>query len=329
MKATLNAVVFVMLFVVFRSQDDGWPRTQSPAMRAAVDAKFKSFRDCPECPEMVAIPAGAFLLGAGADEPAGFIGEGPQLPVKIRPFAAAKFDVTRAEWTSFVEATHRATDEGCGYSLLPQEEKSKASWRHLGFLQDDTHPVVCVTFRDAHDYARWLSDRTGRKYRLLSEAEWEYAARAGTRTAYPWGPSASHEFANYGGDDRPGPGLVQGRDRWEGTSPVGSFQPNAFGLFDMNGNVMQWTEDCFSNSYPELLRDGSANLIDKPISRMNGNLVFLNGTSSCSYRMLRGGDWGDTPAMIRSAFRNFAPSMKQTLESYRSAGLGIRVARDE
>jgi formylglycine-generating enzyme required for sulfatase activity len=290
---------------------------------------IKSFRDCPDCPEMVTIPSGTYLMGAGSSDLKGFIGEGPQRRVNVRTFSAAKFDVTRGEWKAFVQATSRGTDTGCGYSGLPKEEKAKASWQYLGFSQDDQHPVVCVTFKDAQDYVNWLSKKTGRTYRLLSEAEWEYAARAGTTTQYPWGATASHDFANYGGDEHPGPGLAQGEDRWVGTSPVGSFPPNAFGLYDMNGNVMQWVQDCFSNSYTGFPTDGSAYETNSPVAEMTGNLSAMNGTGSCSYRMLRGGDWGDPPYMIRSAFRNFAPSIGQTLDTYRSAGLGIRVARTE
>lgn len=287
-----------------------------------------SFRDCPSCPEMVTLPAGTFLMGAGSGDAKGFIGENPQHKVRVKSFSVAKFDVTRGEWKAFADATSRTTTTGCGYSGLPKEERSKASWQYLGFPQDDRHPVVCVTFQDALDYASWLSKKTRHTYRLLSEAEWEYAARAGTTTQFPWGAVASHEFANYGGEDVPGPGLAQGRDEWVGTSPVGSFPPNAFGLHDMNGNVMQWVQDCFSADYTNAPNDGSAFRADKTIAWMTGNLVAMNSTTGCSYRMLRGGDWGDPPSMIRSAFRNFAPSIGQTLATYRSAGLGMRLARE-
>lgn len=286
-----------------------------------------SYRDCPECPEMATIPPGSFQMGAGSEDEKGFIEESPRHQVRIKGFSISKFDVTRGEWKSFVDATSRTTATGCGYSGLPKEERAKASWQYLGFPQDDRHPVVCVTFQDALDYTKWLSKKTGHIYRLLSEAEWEYAARAGTTTAFPWGVAASHESANYGGDN-PGPGLAQGRDEWVGTSPVGSFLANAFGLYDMNGNVMQWVQDCFSNGYTDVPGDGSAFLADKPVAAMTGYLAAMNGTSACSYRMLRGGDWGDPPRMIRSAFRNFAPFVGQTLATYRSAGLGIRVARE-
>lgn len=276
---------------------------------------------------MVVVPGGSFTMGAAPDEAKGFIGEVPQHLVRIKRFSVSKFDLTRGEWEEFVNATLRLVSNGCGYSGLSKGESSKASWRFLGFEQDDHHPVVCVTFQDAVEYTSWLSKKTRHTYRLLTEAEWEYAARGGTTTEYPWGTSASHESANYGNDDHPGPGLAQGRDAWVGTSPVGSFPPNAFGLYDMHGNVMQWVQDCFAYGYAGAPNDGSAFRKDVSLSTMSGNLAWMNGTKACSYRMLRGGDWGDPPSMIRSAFRNFAPSKGQTLETYRSAGLGIRLAR--
>jgi formylglycine-generating enzyme required for sulfatase activity len=287
----------------------------------------KPFRDCPDCPELVTIPAGSFVMGAGSSEDKGFIEEGPQHRVSISSMSVSRFDITRGEWKAFVAATARKTESGCAYSGLPAEDTVKASWQHLGFAQDDRHPVVCITFQDAQDYATWLTQKTGHTYRLLSESEWEYAARAGTTTTFPWGLHASHEFANYGGDDHPGPGMASGRDIWIGTSPVGAFSPNAFGLYDMNGNVMQWLQDCFAPSYKALPTDGSAFQTNLLVTGMTGSLAAMNGTSSCSYRMLRGGDWGDPPSMIRSAFRNFAPAIGKTLATYRSAGLGLRVAR--
>jgi formylglycine-generating enzyme required for sulfatase activity len=301
--------------------------TVTLTLRPAASQQQHYFRDCPDCPEMATIPSGTFLMGASSDDAKGFLEEGQPHRVHIRSFSISKFDVTRGEWKAFVEATSRTTSKGCDYSGLSQEDAVNASWQHLGFPQDEHHPVVCVTFQDALDFSRWLSKKTGHTYRLLSEAEWEYAARAGTTTPFPWGAAASHEFANYGGENSPGPGLAQGRDAWIGTSPVGSFPPNRFGLYDMGGNAMQWVQDCFSSNYADARTDGSALLSDKPVQGMTRFLSAMNGTSQCSYRMLRGGDWGDPPSMIRSAFRNFAPSIGQDLSTYRSAGLGIRLAR--
>ena len=161
-------------------------------------------------------------------------------------------------------------------------------------------------------------------YRLPSESEWEYAARAGTTTAYPWGPVASHDSANYGKENFGG--LASGKDKWVNTSPVGAFPPNAFGLYDAVGNVLQWVQDCFAADYSALPLDGTS--YEKVVRlSMTGDLAFMNGSSSCEYRRLRGGDCGDPAMMIRSAARNFAPPPGAKLESYRSGGVGFRVAR--
>jgi formylglycine-generating enzyme required for sulfatase activity len=265
-----------------------------------------SFRDCPDRPEMVGVPAGSFTMGSPADEPGRDGTEGPQRQVKVRQFAAGKFDVTRGQWAAFLSATNRSVAGGCAWAG-PSSEKldPQVSWRKLSFPQDDKHPVVCVTWQDAQDYVHWLSQRTGDKYRLLSEAEWEYAARGRTSTAYPWGPKSTHEHANYGAD-KCCSGLAAGRDRWEQTSPVGAFPPNAFGLYDMHGNVLQWVQDCFAASYSGLPADGSA-YEEAVVLNTAGPFPWfdMSGTNACSYRMVRGGDWGDTPSMIRSASRNF------------------------
>ena len=135
------------------------------------------FRDCTGCPEMVVVPRGSFVMGSPASEPGRIHQEGPQRRVTVRQFAVGKFDVTRGQWRAFVEATHRSTSEGCDYSGLPKDKEAWASWSNLGFPQEDSHPVVCVAWDDVQDYLHWLSKRTGRKYRLLTEAEWGYAAR--------------------------------------------------------------------------------------------------------------------------------------------------------
>jgi formylglycine-generating enzyme required for sulfatase activity len=279
---------------------------------------------------MIMIPAGDFIMGSPASESGRFADEGPQRKVHISQLAVGKFDVTRGQWAAFVSATNRSTIGGCAWSTLPGskdgEPNASASWRNLGFAQDDAHPVVCVTYNDAQDYARWLTDRTGHLYRLLTEAEWEYSARAGTITPYPWGSTASHELANYGADICCGTGLASGRDQWLYTSPVGSFPANAFGLYDMHGNVLQWVQDCYAGSYVGLPVDGSADQVVRTLT-LSGDLSFLNGTTSCSYRGVRGGDWGDPPAMIRSAARNFGPPPGATLQDYESTGVGFRVAR--
>lgn len=259
---------------------------------------------------MVPIPGGRFAMGSPPDEPGRLEPEGPQREVRVAAFAIGRFAVTRGQWAAFVAATNRAEQYGCEWAGFPRDESARASWRHLGFRQDDTHPVVCVSWNDAQAYVRWLSERTGRTYRLPSEAEWEYAARAGSVTAYPWGVDASHERANYGAETCCSE-LASGRDHWRHTAPVGAFPPNAFGLYDMHGNAWQWVQDCYAEHYLGVPNDGSA--YDPP---------------DCPRRVLRGGTWGDTPAMIRSAFRNWAPPPRWNPEQeYRSGGVGFRVAR--
>ena len=190
-----------------------------------------------------------------------------------------------------MKETNRSVSGGCswaglpGDTLPPFELNTSANWNHVGFAQDSSHPVVCISWNDANDYAQWLSKKTGFLYRLLSEAEWEYAAKAGSTSAYTWGDTVSHEYANFG--DSNYNAVVLGRDRWLGTSPVGSFPPNAFGLYDMNGNVMQWVEDYYSSSYKDLPEDGSAYKKDVML-KMTGRFSFMNQKSSSSFHMVRG-----------------------------------------
>ena len=275
------------------------------------------FRDCPTCPEMVRVPAGTFMMGSPDKETGRDVMEGPQRKVAIKAFAIGKFHITRGDWERFVAATNRPLANGCAWSGLPGAKpwqlNPAASWKQLGFPQDSTHPAVCISFFDAIAYTEWLSKMTGFRYRLPSEAEWEYAARAGTITAFPWTTSGTltHEMANYGADSG-WTGLAKGKDAWMATSPVGAFAPNAFGLYDMPGNVMQFTADYFSSSYMGLPTDGAP----------------FKSDSSADRRMIRGGDWGDPPRMLRSAFRNWVPTKGVTLADYRSAGLGLRVVRE-
>lgn len=311
-RATLLALIYLLPVLVL-AQD--------------VSRPGQALRDCPDCPEMVVIPGGSFDMGAPESDPAGTERERPVRRVTVQSFAVGKFHVTRGEWAAFVSATNRPTVSGCAWTARSRSKPDPAgSWRDLGFPQDDSHPVVCVTWYDSVEYAAWLSQRTKRRYRLLTEAEYEYAARAGSTTPYPWGVAATRDHANYGADTCCN-GLADGRDRWEQTSPVGSFPANAFGLYDMHGNVMQWVQDCFAPSYAGLPTDGSANESATPL-QLTGPLARLNGQSACEFRMLRGGDWGNPPALIRSTSRNFGPGPGGTLKDYRSGGLGFRVARD-
>lgn len=250
------------------------------------------FRDCPMCPDMVVVPAGTFLMGSPETEEGRHDDEGPQHEVEIEAaFAVGRFEVTWEEWDACALAG------GCRADGVEQAGGDEGWGR-------GRRPVMHVSWNDAKDYLNWLSIETGQSYRLLSEAELEYVARAGTVTPYPWGEEASPEFANYGADECCR-GEAAGHDAWaDETAPVGSFPANAFGLYDLHGNVFEWTEDCWNNNYSGAPSDGSA---------------WIDG--DCSLRVLRGGSWGISPQGLRSAYRvGDDPTL-------RISDFGFRVAR--
>jgi formylglycine-generating enzyme required for sulfatase activity len=277
------------------------------------------FRDCAECPAMIEIAAGAFDMGATPAEnireksPERYIAwETPVHRVTIaRPFALGVHEVTRGEFAAFVSAAEYRLS-GCDVARGPDwEPRADKSWLDPDFAQDDSHPVVCVNYHDAQAYARWLSARTGKAYRLPSEAEWEYAARAGTTTARFWGdgreqgcrfanvPDRSHvATTGYGGDVFPcEDGAVQ-------TAAVGSYAANPWGLQDMVGNVWEWVIDCFHDSYAGAPVDGSA----------------WNADPTCQYHVGRSGSWNPRlPSQLRSAARG------RVTTTLRNANLGFRV----
>ena len=248
------------------------------------------FRDCPECPELVVVPPGSFMMGSPASEEGRWGDEGPVHRVMIaEPFAVGVHEVTRGEFARFVSATGRSMGDCSTYWGV---ESSGRHWRSPGFRQGDDHPVVCVDWDDVRAYVSWLSRETGQRYRLLSESEWEYVARAGTSTARYWGESESGQCRYANGAD-----LTAGRrhDGWTvaecddghyATAPVGSFSANEFGLHDVHGNVWEWVEDCWNASYAGAPGDGSA---------------WESG--DCSGRVLRGGSWASDPWNLRSAYR--------------------------
>ncbi len=219
--------------------------------------------------EMARIAAGGFDMGgAGSDEQ-------PVRRVAVDAFNIMKHEVTFAQYDLYAELTGRARPDDAGWGR-------------------GSRPVINVNWEDANAYAEWLTRNTGFRFRLPTEAEWEFAARAGTATAYPWGDTASRSNANYGEDNCCG-GHAAGADQWINTSPVGSFPANAFGLADMHGNVTEWVQDCWNPTYSGAPVDGSA---------------WLAG--DCKRRVTRGGTWSGIPEYIRSASRDGIRSIKRT-----------------
>ena len=277
----------------------------------------RAFRDCPECPEMVVVPAGSFLMGSPHDEEKRQKDEGPRHRVTIaKPFAVGKYEVTRREFGAFVHASGHVMGGGCWvYDSGERKWKrdGESSWRSPGYEQTDLDPVACVSWRDAQAYVNWVSDKTGKRYRLPSEGEWEYAARGGTRRSRYWGDDASAQCTHANGADgtlkahySDWPWVVAScRDGFVHTAPAGSFSANGFGLHDVLGNVWEWVEDCWNERYVGAPSDGSA---------------WTDG--NCARRVLRGGSWGNLPngaSVLRSA--------QGAGQGNRNNGNGFRVAR--
>jgi formylglycine-generating enzyme required for sulfatase activity len=248
------------------------------------------FRDCPLCPEMVVVPAGEFLMGSPESEKGRGKDEGPQHKVTFaQPFAVGKYEVTFAQWDA-------CTAEG-GCAHKPGDE----NWGR------GRRPVINVSWDDARQFVAWLAKKTGKPYRLLTEAEWEYAARAQTKipevnAPFSTGSTINYKQANYDANFKYGNG-PQGVYRQK-TLDVGSLPKNAFGLHDMHGNVWEWVEDCYKDSYVGAPTDGSA--------------VASRG---CNLRILRGGAWNYYPQLLRAAYRYASAPVVRTENA------GFRVAR--
>jgi len=268
------------------------------------------FRDCPACPEMVVIPGGSFTMGSPASEKVwatqhgasaeSVSDEAPQHPVSLRAFAIGKYDVTRAEYEMFARETSYPLGDGCGKDTFKWNKQTGLNWQNPGFTQGDRDPVVCVSWNDARAYISWLNTKISGStsgdgpYHLPTEAEWEYAARAGTTTRFWWGD-----------DDGSAADHAWFKNNSEGHShPVGSKPANAFGLYDVVGNVWQWTEDCYADDYAKAPTDGSA----------------AESPNGCM-RVDRGGSWLFPARLLRSATRERNPA------DFRAVIMGFRVAR--
>jgi formylglycine-generating enzyme required for sulfatase activity len=302
------------------------------AAAAAPGLAFKSFSQCSGCPVMIAIPPGAFLMGSEPDELVreylhadDVTNERPRHAVRIGTwFSIGRTEVTRAQFAAFVKATGYEVATGC--EVWDPERgthyDAERGWEDAGFPQSVDDPVVCVSWTDAMRYARWLSGVTGAYYRLPSESEWEYAARAGTSSARYWGEgrreACDHEnvFDWTGVNDTIGEPSTDTSfpcdDGFVFTAPVGSFAPNPWGLHDMLGNAAEWVEDCAAGAYDDLLEDGVRKL--RPVDERPNSW-------DCMYRLIRGGGWGTAPWVTRAADRWEAWS------EYRSAGVGFRVVK--
>jgi formylglycine-generating enzyme required for sulfatase activity len=306
-------------------------RVQEPQMYGEAEAPFyflppsrpvpRSYRDCPACPEMVSLPTGTYTMGETAQDeaaenvPAGQRGfAGPRAVAISRKFSIGKYEVTRGEYRAFVAATGHVPAIGCDIPGL--KFVLMRSWLNPGFLQDDREPVVCLSWFDAEAYAEWLSRETGRRYRLPSEAEWEYAARAGTTARRYWGTdrASACRYANVAdlsslGDDaaktaQTSDAYFACKDTYRHTAPVGQFAANAFGLHDMLGNVAEWVADCW---------------FDLP----QGATQEARVAPGCEHRVVRGGDFTRGPPYIGASTRFlYWPNRN-------FSATGFRVVRDD
>jgi formylglycine-generating enzyme required for sulfatase activity len=249
----------------------------------------RTFRDCAACPEMVVVPAGQFMMGSPESEIGRGSNEGPQRKVTMPSLAIGKYEITFAQWDAC------AAEGGCSHK--PGDE----TWGR------GRRPAINVSWHDATEFVAWLSRKTGKPYRLPTEAEWEYAARAVADASEPHPPfstgsTINYRQANYDANFTYADGKM-GLYRQK-TVEVGSFRRNAFGLHDMHGNVWEWVQDCYRDSYSGAPTDGSA-----------------VEARDCSLRILRGGSWNYFPQLLRSAYR-YATAPEVRLDM-----VGLRVAR--
>jgi formylglycine-generating enzyme required for sulfatase activity len=283
---------------------------------------LEHFRDCDACSEMLVLPSGKYMMGATEDEFAGndqyrfmYVDETPRHEADVKSFALAKFDVTRKQFEIFANETG-FSGKGCHiFNGKEWVNDANADWRNPGFRQSDSDPVVCVSWDDTQRFIAWLNSKLAktkaRTYRLPTETEWEYAARAGTTTATYWGhnPLDQCKYENTRDQsarvlDATTP-IADCTDGYVETSPVGSFRPNPWGLFDMLGDATQWAADCPFFSYSAL-----------PRAAPNAN------SASCRMRAVRGASWATIPIGVRAAFR------AATIPNRRDSTNGFRLAAD-
>ena len=297
------------------------PHTVVPRVAAAPQAdegyvapEFQhagGFRDCPECPRMAVVPAGSYAMGSPSGDGAHDEAQRHQVTIP-EPIAVGMFEVQRGEFVQFMNETNRSDGSACWqYDGVTTKEGGGPA--DPGSVQGENEPMVCVSWADAKAYVAWLSRKTRKKYRLLSESEWEYAARGRTATPRYWDKRDSGQCENANGADE---SLKTHYSDWfdltascdDGsthTSEAGRYGPNEFGLYDMLGNAREWVEDCWHRDYGDALADGSA---------------WTDG-GTCELRVLRGGSWLDGPGGVRSSTRDRATT------GIRFSANGFRVAR--
>jgi formylglycine-generating enzyme required for sulfatase activity len=262
--------------------------------------------DAARGPEMVVIEGGTFLMGSPEEEERRSYNEGPQHRVTVPSFAMGRCEVTVDQFQQFVEETAYSSDaetgSGCDNPYNPivdVRQRREVNWRKPGFEQRGAHPVVCVSFRDAQAYIAWLNQRSGQAYRLPTDAEWEYAARAGYPGRFSFGDdldvTAQCEYANAADESMRRQPFAESYvvdncdDGYGFTAPVAALKPNGFGLYDMHGNAEEWVKDCIHAGYSGAPDDGSA--------------WQEQGEGDCIRRVVRGGGWNVAGEFLRSARR--------------------------
>jgi formylglycine-generating enzyme required for sulfatase activity len=272
------------------------------------------FQDCETCPEMVVLPAGEFLMGSPMTEPGHLEVEGlPRRVVIPKRIAIGKFEITVDQMSAFMTETGMSVGGSCRRLVNPERSPPtwsapEASLESPGFEISGSHPAVCISWHEAQSYVAWLQRRTGKPYRLPTEAEWEYAARAGSTTRYSFGNEESAlcafaRFADLGSQFGWRDGCHSELAAY-GAAPVGSFKPNQWGIFDMHGNVWEWVEDCWTPNPLEIPVDGSA----------------FSRPGNCEIGVIRGGSFSSGSIMVRSAIRS---PMRTAFHFYNA---GLRVA---
>jgi formylglycine-generating enzyme required for sulfatase activity len=285
------------LFTLLLASGSSYAQSQKPG---------ETFSECRNCPEMVVLPAGSYLMGSPPNEPERRDNENQRTITFTRPFAISTTPVTWDQWEACVRdrwCEGTGIDEALRLGMNGQPNENYRDWGR------GTRPAVGMSWHDAQHFVGWLNWKAGVDdlYSMPSEAQWEYAARGGTTTAFPWGDTLDYNYGNFGKREQGLGGHVEGRDQWmDETSPVASFPANNFGVYDMHGNIFEWVQDCFEADLANAPVDGSANT--------NGN---------CANRVFRSGTYTSNPYMQRTARRGAPYPAITRGRNY----LGFRVTR--